>query len=716
MRLDDLLDHITAHHPNADLDIVKRAYLFSAKAHEGQVRRSGEPYLTHPLAVANILATMQMDIPSIVAALLHDTAEDTTVTLEEIEKTFSTEIRDLVDGVTKLGKIRFSTSEAKQAENFRKMIMAMAKDIRVIIIKLADRVHNMRTLEHLPEPKQVSIAQETLDLYAPIANRLGIQEFKVELEDMSLKYLKPDIYRWIDQQVSKRRAQREKYIDQVIESVKDDLKKNNVGAEVSGRLKHYYSIHRKMESQNIPFDEIHDLIAFRILVDNLGRCYEALGIIHSLWRPVPGRFKDYIAMPKANNYQSLHTTIIGPDGERVEFQIRTKEMHETAEHGIAAHWQYKEGRPDISTKDEMKFKWLRRLLEWQSELSDPAEFLDTVKLDLFADDVYVFTPKGELRELPRGSSPVDFAYNVHTQIGNTCVGARVSGRIVPLSYKLKSGDSVEILTRKDAYPNKDWLRFVCTSKARAKIRLFLKKEEHEKAQQFGKELLEKSGEKFGWKINKLLKEPNVEKFLKEHGLRGEEGLCVAVGYGKLQPEVLFSLVIPREEFEKKQPEKQGAFKRLTQKLTRRKPTLVKVSGMSDMLVHFGKCCSPVPGDSISGYVTRGRGVSIHLADCPKLLATDSDRRVHVEWDSGNVVGRTTKIRVLCVDRPGMLQAMSEAISSQGSNIQEATSKVTEDQKAINTFEISINDLAHLRHVIQSLERVKGIISVERIRS
>ncbi len=716
MRLDDLLDQITAYNANADLDLVKKAYVFAAKAHEGQVRRSGEPYLVHPLAVASLLAEMHLDIASIAAALLHDTAEDTEVTLEEIENVFSTEIRELVDGVTKLGKIKFNTTEAKQAENFRKMIMAMAKDVRVILIKLADRVHNMRTLEHLPEEKQIGIAQETLDLYAPIANRLGIQEFKVELEDLALKFLKPDIYRWVDEQVRKRRDQRQKYIQQVIDLVKAKMKESGIDCDITGRLKHYYSIHRKMESQNIPFDEVHDLIAFRMLVDDLRHCYEALGLIHEMWRPVPGRFKDYIAMPKANNYQSLHTTVIAPQGERVEFQIRTRAMHETAEHGIAAHWQYKEGKPGYDPKGELKFKWIRRLLEWQSELSDPAEFLDTVKLDLFADDVYVFTPKGELRELPRGATPIDFAYSVHTDLGQTCVGAKVNGKIVSLSYQMKSGDSIEILNRKDAYPNKDWLKFVKTSKAKNKIRLFLKKEDHEQAQKIGQELLEKGAARYGWTPNKLFKEPLIDKFMKEHGVKGEDGLYVALGYGKVQTDELMSLVVPREEMEQHlPPPRQSPLKRLKAKFSRKSKGMVKVSGISDMLLHFGKCCSPVPGDSISGYVTRGRGVSIHVIDCPKLMETDADRRVRVEWDISQPMMRTTKIRVVCVDRSGMLQAMSEAISSQEANISEANSRVM-DGKAVNTFEISITDLAHLRRVIQSLQKIGGIISVDRVRS
>ncbi|MDO8494031.1 MAG: bifunctional (p)ppGpp synthetase/guanosine-3',5'-bis(diphosphate) 3'-pyrophosphohydrolase, partial [Deltaproteobacteria bacterium] len=562
MRLDDLLDAVQLYVPDADLDLIKKAYCCAAKAHEGQKRKSGEPYLNHPLAVAKILTDIKMDVTSIVAALLHDTVEDTKVTLEEIEHLFGEEIRTLVDGVTKLGKIKFTSSEEQQAENFRKMILAMAQDIRVILIKLCDRLHNMRTLGHIAEQRASEIAQETLDIYAPIANRLGMQGFKTEMEDWALKYTKPEVYKMIDERTRSRREQREKYIAQVIQTLERPMKEQGLPCDISGRIKHYFSIHRKMEAQNIPFDEVSDIIAFRILVNNITQCYEALGLIHSLWKPIPGRFKDYIAMPKANNYQSLHTTVIGPMGERVEFQIRTQEMHAIAEYGIAAHWKYKEGGGH-KQKDEQKFQWLRRLLEWQSELTDPAEFLDTVKLDLFADDVYIFTPKGQLRELPRGSTPVDFAFSVHTEVGNTCVGARVNGKIVPLSYRLHSGDTVEILTRKDIRPNQDWLSFVKTSKAKAKIRQYLKQEEHEQAKQVGLELLEKSCHRYGWRIPKLLKEAAVEKYMKESGLNDEEGLLTAIGYGRILPKDLLELVISKEEMEEKpSEEKESRFSKL----------------------------------------------------------------------------------------------------------------------------------------------------------
>lgn len=718
IRLHDILDTISAYNPEADLDLIKKAYVFSAKVHEGQTRQSGEPYLVHPMEVAGILARMKLDVPSIATALLHDTVEDTVTTLEEIERLFGSEIKNLVDGVTKLSRIQFTSVEEKQAENFRKMLMAMAQDIRVILIKLADRLHNMRTLEHLPENRQVTIAQETMDIYAPIANRLGIQEMKVELEDLSLKFMKPDVWGHIDEQVRKRSSQREKHITEVKNLVERTLTEHNVHGEIYGRLKHYYSIHRKMVAQNIPFDEVHDIVAFRIVVDNVQQCYEALGVIHALWRPVPGRFRDYIAMPKANNYQSLHTTVIGPHGDRVEFQIRTRQMQETAEHGIAAHWKYKEGLL-MEDKDELKFKWLRRLLEWQSEISDSQEFLETVKLDLFAEDVYVFTPKGQLKELPRGSTPLDFAYSIHTDLGHSTVGAKVNGKIVPLRYQLHSGDTIEILTQKEKHPHKDWMQFVITSRAKAKIRQFLRSEEHEKSRAIGHEMLEKMAGRYGLNINKILKSHELENFAKNASYEDADAILSAIGYGKISPMQIIGLFVPHDELMPeeavREKEKESVIGKIVKRLTRPKG-LVKVSGFSDMLVNFGKCCNPVPGDSIVGFVTRGKGVSVHVSDCPKVVGQDPTRRVDVEWDESSDALHTANIRVVCADRPGLLAAMTEAITAEGVNISAASIQTREDQTAVNNFELEIRNVAQLRNVIKSLERLKGIISVQRMRS
>ena len=713
IRIHNILEALSAYNPGADLDIIRRAYVFAAKSHQGQLRRSGEAYLTHPLAVAGLLTEMRMDVPSLVAALLHDTVEDTVATLEEIERDFGSEVRDLVDGVTKLSKIKFSTNEEKQAENFRKMIMAMAKDIRVIMIKLADRLHNMRTLEHLAEDRRLAIAQETIDVYAPIANRLGIQHIKVELEDLCLKYLKPDVYNLIDSRIRKLHEQRKKQIEEIRKVVSEKLQGHNVESTISGRLKHYYSIHRKMEAQHIPFDQVYDLIAFRVMVDTLQQCYEALGVIHSVWRPVPGRFKDYIAMPKGNNYQSLHTTVIGPEGIRVEFQIRTRDMHNIAEHGIAAHWKYKEGRL-IEDKDEIKFKWVRRLLEWQRELSDPTEFLDTVKLDLFADDVYVFTPHGDLKEFPRGSTPVDFAYAVHTDVGHSCVGAKVNGKIVPLRYHLRSGDSLEIVTQKQKRPNKDWLNFVVTSRAKAKIRQFLRSEEHGQSEAIGRELLEKAASRYGLSVNDLLKNPVIEKFARDASYDGAIALLPPIAYGKISAQQIVNLVVEEKESQQSKPE--NVLEKIVRKLGRSSKSPVRVGGMGNMLVNFGKCCNPIAGDPIVGYVTRGRGVSIHVVDCPRVIGIDPDRRVDVEWETKTDIARIARIRVVCVNRPGLLAGMTESITSEGANIAAASIKTNEDQTASNIFEVEIQNVSQLRKIMKSLERVKGVISVERVRN
>ncbi|MBI4365954.1 MAG: bifunctional (p)ppGpp synthetase/guanosine-3',5'-bis(diphosphate) 3'-pyrophosphohydrolase [Deltaproteobacteria bacterium] len=715
IRLYDIIDAVTAYIPSADVDAIKRAYAFSERAHAGQIRRSGEPYLIHPMEVARVLTQMRMDIPSIVTGILHDTVEDTVATLDEIEQQFGPEVRRLVDGVTKLGKIRFRTSEEKQAENFRKMIMAMAQDIRVILIKLADRLHNMRTLDYLPEGKRVEIAQETLDIYAPIANRLGIQQIKVELEDLAFRHLKPEIYQVIAEQVEKQRGQREKFMQEVRGIVEKKMAESGIPCEISGRHKHLYSIHRKMEGQSIPFHEVHDLVAFRLIVDTLSQCYEALGVLHSLWRPVPGRFKDYIAMPKQNNYQSLHTTVVGPRGERCEFQIRTRAMHEVAEKGIAAHWKYKERGITIEDKDEMKFKWVRQLLQWQRELNEPAEFLDTIKLDLFADDIYVFTPHGDVRELPRGSTPVDFAYDVHTDIGHTCVGARVNGKIVPLKYQLRSGDTIEILTSKNGHPNKDWLQFVRTSRAKAKIRQVLRQEERDQAEQIGRELFEKTCGQFGLTANKIGKGDGMARYLQANGMKDLTSLHIALGYGKMTPEDVLEGIVPKEQLVAQAPPKESAITRIVQKITKRGRTPVRISGISDVLVSFGKCCNPVPGDHIVGFVTRGRGVSIHVSDCPKILASDPARCVAVDWDTGAGMVRIAKVRVTCADRPGLLANMTEAITDTGVNITQATVRTMDDHKAVNLFEIEIKDVNQLRHVMQALEKVKGVIAVERVR-
>lgn len=707
---------VKQYNPQADLSLIEKAYHFSKKVHEGQMRASGDPYLIHPVEVALILTQMKLDVPSIVAGLLHDTVEDTLTSLDEIKSNFGLEIASLVDGVTKLGKIKFASSEEKQAENFRKMIMAMSKDIRVLLIKLADRLNNMRTLQHLSEARRVKIAKETLDIYAPLANRLGIQWMKIELEDLSFKYLKPEVCREIDEKMVRIKQESENYIQSVIADLSPKLNEYNIPHQIYGRLKHHYSVYRKMEGQNISFEQVHDLIAFRIIVNNIRECYTALGIIHELWTPIPGRFKDYIAMPKANNYQSLHTTVICLEGERAEFQIRTQKMHEIAEKGIAAHWNYKEDGSIDETEKE-KFQWVRDLLNWQQELKDPAEFLDTIKLDLFATDVYVFTPNGDVRELPHGSTPIDFAYAIHSDVGNHCVGARVNERIVPLNYRLRSGDSVEILTQPHHKPSKDWLKFAVTSRAKSKIRSVIKHEQRERSILIGKDLIEKEFERYSLSPSKYLKSDLLDRVLNDMGYQSYETLAMSVGYGKISPITFVSKLVPKEKLlEKQAPQKpETVISKIFNKVKERGRSIVKVGGIDDIMVTLGRCCSPLPGDSIVGFITRGRGVTIHGADCPKVMETDPERRVDVEWDEKSEATHHAKLKVVSSDRPGLLASMSKVISNEGVNISQASIRTTNDQKAVNIFEVEIKNTGQLRGVMRALEKLGGIINVERIR-
>lgn len=721
IRLEDILDEVHRYNTEADLDLIRKAYVFSAKVHQGQLRRSGEPYLTHPLEVANILAKMRLDAPSIATGLLHDTVEDTLATIPEIEQLFGAHIARLVDAVTKLSKINFTSSEQRQAENFRKMFMAMAEDIRVILVKLADRLHNMTTLHFLPEEKQIRIAQETLDIYAPIAGRLGMQEIRIQLENLCLKFLKPDVWTNLSDKVEQLEKKSGRFIEEVREGLSKKMEEYGIRSEIQARIKHIFSIYRKMEEQNIEFEQIYDLIAFRVIVVSIPQCYETLGLVHSLWKPVPGRFKDYIGMPKINNYQSLHTTVIGPRGQRAEFQIRTKEMHEISEWGIASHWRYKEGG-EIDMKDELRFRWIRQFMEWQKELSDPAEYLDTVKLDLFTTEVYVFTPKGDIRELPAGSTPIDFAYAIHTEVGHKCVGARVNGKIVPLRYRLKSGDTVEIITQEGHRPSKDWLKIVQTSRSKARIRQYIREEQRDRAESLGHEFFEKELDRYGVSESKILKGEAFEKFMAEKGIKGQEHFFALLGYGKLSVHQILSFLLPKEKLKVSEERGQVEEKRNESALTRifkkafdRSKGIIRVNGYDDILVSLGKCCNPIPGDSIIGFITRGRGVTIHSTHCSKVLASDQVRRVEASWNIKSDTPISTKIRVICVDKPGLLADISKSISGEGVNISQASCRSIGDQKSMNTFELGIKNLKHLHHVMKSLEKVKGVISVERVK-
>ena len=711
IRLKDLSDKVISYHPDPSIDLIEKAYVFSAQVHKGQLRLSGEPYLTHPMEVASLLTDLKLDVVSVATGLLHDTVEDTHTTLEAIEEFFGEEIASLVDGLTKISRISFHATEEKQAENFRKMILAMAKDIRVILIKLADRLHNMRTLNFLPPEKTVELAQETLDIYAPLANRLGIFWMKSELEDLSLLYLHPEIYHSLEENIASREKETEKYVQEVIEIIKSKLKDFDVKAETQGRTKHLFSIYRKMQLQNLDFDQIYDLVGFRIMVESVRGCYETLGTIHSLWKPIPGRFKDYIAMPKANMYQSLHTTVIGPGGKRIEVQIRTQEMHHIAEQGIAAHWRYKEGK-NIEKKDDEQFAWLRQLLEWQQDLKDPREFLDTVKIDLFPEEVYVFTPKGAVKQFPLGATPVDFAYSVHTEIGHHCVGARVNGKLVSLKYQLKNGDIIEIITSPQHKPSKDWMRFVKTSRAKTKINHWIKSEERSKSIELGREICEKEFRKHGLNFSKLSKKEDMGRYLAELKLKNEEELFVLVGYGRISAKQLVNKFVPPEELEKK-ARAESRIKKVARRLIGKSESGVIVKEIDNIMVRFGKCCNPLPGEKIKGYITRGRGVTIHSYNCIYIQGCDQARLIDVKWDQREKFVYPVKIEVTSVDKRGLLAAISSSISLAEANISNAYARTLGDQKAVSTFELGVNDLEHLRNVIKSVEKIKGVIKVSR---
>ncbi len=706
---DRLIDKVLGYNPQAEVSLIREAYEFAAAAHEGQIRQSGDPFLWHPLEVAEILADLKLDVPSIAAGLLHDTVEDTRHTTEEIGRRFGEKIAGLVEGVTKIGKIEFKTHEEKQAENFRKMILSMAEDIRVILIKLADRLHNMRTLEHLPEPKQKRIAQETLDIYAPLANRLGIGWVKFELEDLCLRYLKPDIYINITNKIAKRSEEREKYINDLISIVKKNLLEYGFNGKVAGRNKHAYSIYQKMERQGISFEEVYDLTAIRIITDTKMSCYAILGMIHSLWRPVPGRFKDYVGVPKPNLYQSLHTTVSGPNGEHVEFQIRTEEMHKIAKEGIAAHWKYKE-KGQIDEKDNKIFGWLRQLMEWQKEMADNRQFMDSIKMDLYQDVVYIFTPKGDVKELIKDSTPVDFAFSIHTEVGNRCVGAKVNGKIVPLKYQLSSGDVVEIITSPTHVPSRDWLKFVRTAKAKARIKHWIKIEETKRSLDIGRKALEREIRRHNLSTTETFKSEKLLAVAREMGFENIEDLLADIGYGKVSPQQIINHLLPEESL------KEGLKEKVVKKIGI-KPEGIKVNGINDILIHLSKCCNPVPGDNIIGFITRGRGLSIHTVDCPNIdeLDYDKERMVDVGWDVKGAGTHPVKISVLTVDKPGLLANVSASITSAEANISHAEIKTTEEKKAVLNFVVEITNTKHLEKVLKNIEKVEGVLQARRIR-
>ncbi len=663
------------------------------------------------MEVSAILADMKLDVASVITGMLHDTIEDTLATKEEIESLFGKEVAFLVDGVTKISRLSFNSKVEAQAESFRKLILATAKDIRVILVKLADRLHNMRTLEHLKPESQKRISKETFDIYAPLAHRLGIYWLRTELEDLSFKYLKAQEYKKINSLIQKKKKEWNKYIEEVKSLLYSKLDESGIEAEISGRMKHYYGIYNKMIKQNIEFDKVYDVIAFRIITDSVGKCYETLGLVHSVWTPVPGRFKDFIALPKLNGYQSLHTTVIGPFGERMEIQIRTKEMHELSEFGISAHWKYKEGKRSSSDIDRV-YDNLRQLLEWK-DIKDPNEFLDAVKGDLIPHMVYVFTPDGDLKEMPNGVTPVDFAYSIHTEVGHHCTRAIVNGKIVPLNHTLKSGDTVEIITRKDKYPNQDWLKFVVTSSAKTKIRTWLRSKEQDQSKIVGKSICERKFKQQGLDFQKLMKDERFKDVLSDNKFKNVDELYVAVGFGKISASEIMKYFIQKEEDTDKS-DKTSRIDKIIKTITKDSSDGVLVRGYNDILIRISNCCSPLPGEDILGYITRGRGISIHRSECPQLFEIDPSRKIDVEWDKSYKGLRQARIMVKCSDEPGMLSDITKSISSSDINISKAEMSSPDETNAVGTFDINVKDIKQLDKLMTRITKLKGVNSVERI--
>ena len=722
--LGNIINQIESYNPNADLDIVVKAYNFSEMAHSNaQTRFSGERYFTHPYNVALILADLHMDVQTICAGLLHDVVEDTGITVDDIKKEFGVEIANMVDGVTKLSKVKYRNKEERQAESLRKMIVAMSKDIRVVIIKLADRLHNIRTLQYMPKEKQYQKAMETIEIYAPIANRLGIASIKWELEDLSLKYIDPEGYEDLLKKVQEKSEKRKGYISHIIEVIKEKLDEQKMAADIKGRPKSLYSIYKKMYFKNRSFEQIYDLIAIRIIVESIKDCYGALGIVHTLWKPVPGRFKDYIAMPKPNMYQSLHTTVIGPEGEPFEIQIRTLEMHQTAEYGIAAHWKYKEGI-DEPTNYEEKLNWLRQMLEWQQETKDPQEFMEALKIDLYTDEVFVFTPKGEVVNLPTGSTPIDFAYRVHTAVGNKCVGAKINGRIVPLDTKLKTGDQVEILTSQSSTgPSRDWLKIAASSQAKSKIRKFFKDRDKEFNVEKGKELIEREIKKQGYQVGDLLKDDWIKTVADKYNMFSLSNLYAAVGSGGITENQIVNrlkLIYLEKNKDKLELEKiESLEKSIDAKIPKRiekHASGVIIKGIDNVKIRFSKCCNPVPGDAIVGYITRGRGVSIHRADCTNIhdLSDSSDQRfIEVQWDDKEKAAFLSELQIKALDRPKLLQDITSLYVDAKLNAVSLNLRINKDKIAIVDIGFEINDIKQIEDLIKKIKKLDGVLEAYR---
>ncbi len=712
IRFEDLVEKVRASNPDADIELLRRAYVFSAFEHKGQVRHSGEPYLVHPLEVADQLADMKLDVVAIAAGLLHDIVEDTQTPIERIRELFGTDVAHVVEGVTKLGAISFSSSEERQAENFRKMLLAMVDDIRVILVKLADRLHNMRTLHHLPEERRVKIAQETRDIYAPIANRLGMSKIKNELEELAFRYLEPKSYESLRSRVESRRRATEGMIEELRKTISAKLAEAQVPIlTIDGRIKRLFSIHQKLKRQKIDLDQVYDLVALRIVTESVKDCYAALGIIHQTWSPVPGRIKDFIAMPRPNGYQSLHTSVVSERGFPFEVQIRTAEMHRIAEEGIAAHWKYKEGRVGAD-RDEQYFIWLRQLLEWQQEVRDPQEFLQNLKIELYPEEVYIFTPKGEVKALPRDATPVDFAYAIHTDVGHQCVGARVNGKMVPLRTRLRNGDIVEIVTAPGHKPSRDWLNFVVTSRARNKIKHFTHAEEKIRSLELGRKLFEKEARRFGLSLKHLAENDGLGKVAAEYGMTKAEEVFAAIGYGKLGAKAVLAKLVPQDQL--KETSETGLAS-VVRRVLGTGEEKIKVRGFDDLMVFRARCCNPIRGEKIVGYITRGKGVSVHAASCPNVvnLLYDPERRIDVEWDKGtDPAPYTVRLSIQVEDRKGILADVSSKIAGINTNIRNVEATTTDQMGRID-MTVEISDVKHLQKVIKSLRSIAGVIDVER---
>ena len=727
----ELINSVLKYHPSTDISMIEKAYKVASEAHEGQKRKSGEPYIIHPLCVAIILADLELDKETIVAGLLHDAVEDTWMTYEEVEKEFGSEVALLVDGVTKLGQLSYSADKVEvQAENLRKMFLAMAKDIRVILIKLADRLHNMRTLQYMRPEKQQEKARETMDIYAPIAMRLGISKIKVELDDLSLKYLKPDVYYDLVHKVALRKSEREQFVGAIVKEVKKHMDDANIKAQVDGRVKHFFSIYKKMVNQDKTIDQIYDLFAVRILVDTVKDCYAALGVIHEMYKPIPGRFKDYIAMPKPNMYQSLHTTLIGPNGQPFEIQIRTYEMHRTAEYGIAAHWKYKEssdGKAPVGKSEEEKLNWLRQILEWQRDMSDNKEFMSLLKndLDLFADSVYCFTPQGDVKTLPSGSTPVDFAYSVHSAVGNKMVGARVNGKLVPIEYEIKNGDRIEIITSQNSQgPSRDWLKLVKSTQAKNKINQWFKKELKEDNILKGKEMLAQYARAKGFKIANYTKTQYLEAVLRKYGFRDWDSVLAAIGHGGLKEGQVFNKLVEAYDKENKKnltdEQVLEAASETQEKLhIAKSKSGIVVKGIHDVAVRFSKCCNPIPGDEIVGFVTRGRGITIHRTDCVNVLnmsETDRTRLIEAEWQQPDTKEKekyTAEIQVYANNRTGLLVDLSKIFTERKIDLRSINSRTSKQEKATISMSFEIGSKEELRSLIETILQVESVIDVER---